>query len=470
MHLLIKELQSYRRNKFLLCVLFAMEALLIFSLFNSYFIHHKNLESTIEAQGKQRKEWLSQGEKHPHMAAHFGYFAYKPVSVLSFFDPGVNAYTGTYNYLEAHRQNDLQFSPVQDSGATVRFGELSVSMLLQIVLPLLIIFMGYSSVNQERSSGILKFAISQGASMRGIVYSKIFSLFISVVILLLPVFLAMLIFLFLESSFRLDALMRWGGLMLSYGLYALIIACITVIVSALNSNRMVSMIILLSIWMGAVVLSPKMITNWADLSYPLPSQHSFNQEVRESIKQGINGHNDKGERAQKLKAELLKKHNVDSVHKLPFNFQGYVMQAGEEYSSKVYDHHFHFLEAQLDKQDKMGSSASLANPFVALRNLSMAFSATDVDAHFSFQRYAENYRRDFVKQMNQDMMYSSTYGDWEYKAGHHLWEKLPAFEYQSLDMFSILKARHLELLSLLIWTLILVGSVFALSSYFKILS
>ncbi len=90
------------------------------------------------AQEMTQKQWLSQGEKAPHSAAHYGVYAFKRQMPLAFIDRGVEAYTGVAVWLEAHKQNDFRYRPAQDQTALARFGELTAALVLQILLPLLI--------------------------------------------------------------------------------------------------------------------------------------------------------------------------------------------------------------------------------------------------------------------------------------------------------------------------------------------
>ena len=47
-----------------------------------------------EYQQHVRKQWLGNPDKHPHRMAHYGYFAFRPKHPLSFFDFGMESYTG----------------------------------------------------------------------------------------------------------------------------------------------------------------------------------------------------------------------------------------------------------------------------------------------------------------------------------------------------------------------------------------
>eukprot|EP01031_Cornospumella_fuschlensis_P027335 gene27335-33020_t len=125
------------------------------------------------AQKEARETWLNQGEKNPHSAAHYGSFAFRPKSEMSFFDFGVDSFTGTNVYLEAHRQNDPKFSAAQDSSSLIRFGEMTVAFVLQMLVPLLIIFLCFNSISQEKEDNTLKLMLSQGVSMSQIAWGKI---------------------------------------------------------------------------------------------------------------------------------------------------------------------------------------------------------------------------------------------------------------------------------------------------------
>ncbi|MEJ7658785.1 MAG: ABC transporter permease subunit [Hymenobacter sp.] len=105
-----------------------------------------------------------QGEKHPHIATPLRHVRVQAQTGLSFFDYGLDAYTGTSVYLEAHYQHEFMFRPAQDYSALIRFGELSGALVLQVLLPLLVIFLCFGAITRERESGTLRLVLSQGVS------------------------------------------------------------------------------------------------------------------------------------------------------------------------------------------------------------------------------------------------------------------------------------------------------------------
>lgn len=106
-------------------------------------LQYKKAEATrIGYQQMVRENWENSPDKHPHRMAHYGFIAFRPKSPLSVFDYGLESYTGNAVFLEAHKQNTTNFSEASLSTAMLRFGEISIAMVLQLLLPLLYFLLG----------------------------------------------------------------------------------------------------------------------------------------------------------------------------------------------------------------------------------------------------------------------------------------------------------------------------------------
>ena len=117
---------------------------------------------------------------------------------------------------------------------------------------------------------------------------------------------------------------------------------------------------------------------------------------------GIDGHNPSGDRKKELEQETLEKYNVNSLTELPVNFAGILMQADEEYGNEVWDKHFGSLYKQLESQKRVYQLTGFFNPFAAIQSLSMGTAGTDMFHHLDFLKQAENYRRIFIKTLNDE--------------------------------------------------------------------
>lgn len=444
-----KELTTVYRSKVILLIAGIIMLLLGVAAWGGYRDYHTDRNIREEAKRVKREQWLHQDPKHPHIAAHFGTFAYKPKTWFSMFDAGLDSYTGAYTYLEPHRQNDFVFKPAEGHGAGIRFGQLTVALVLQLLVPLLIIFMGFASITQERTQGTLRLLLSSGVSFTTLAAGKVLGQFTALLLLLLPALLLTGVF---YAGMAPGAGSDWGWrallLMAVYGSYFLLCTLLTVFISAISKTGGNALLALLAIWITGCIIIPKTAANMGSDRYPLPSHYAFREAIQRDIAQGINGHNTKDERARELEAKLLQQYHVKNVSELPFNFEGYVMQAGEEYSSMVYDKHFHQLQQTLLQQDRFCRLAGMADPYLAVQGLSMALAATDLYTHIDFQQKTEAYRRHFVQQMNEDMMHHSKLGDWDYKASQALYASVPDFEYRLPPLRQVLHHYRSEGLSL----------------------
>ena len=365
------------------------------------------------AQQASRQAWLHQDLKHPHIAAHFGNYAYRQPSSFQVFDPGVTAYTGTSVYMEPHRQNDFLLSKMEETDTGARFGWFTPALVCQLIIPLMIVLMTFNQVSGEKAKGTYSLLLAQGVSTRQLLFGKALAVFIAFfVFITLYCILAALVSAIAEPGAS-PSLVPWIYLWLVYSAYYAAWSLAGIAVSAVSADGTNAISILLLAWIGMNVIVPKLAASVAEDLYPLSTNYAFKKQVAEGIDRGLDGHDSRSQRARWIEDSILKAHHTDSVQHLPFNFEGYIMQRAEEYSSMVYDQNFGKIFTTLSRQQNLQSWASLLSPYLAVRNISMAACDADMRAAIRFQQQAEQYRRSFVQQLNSDMMNHSRYGDWE---------------------------------------------------------
>lgn len=409
------------------------------------------------AKALAREQWLNQGDKNAHSAAHYGTFAYRPKSPLSFLDFGVDNFTGSSIYLEAHRQNNLKFSAAQDSGALMRFGELTAAFVLQMLVPLLIIFLSFNSLTAERENGTLRLLAANGADLRQMAWGKILGISRAVGFAVLPALLIATICLFMTQSRPLGDLGGRGVSLLGfYAFYYFICIAASVLVSAYSTTSRASLVTLLGVWMLVCVILPKLSVNIGSSLYAAPSSYEFYQQIKKDEEAGIDGHNASDKRLDDLKAETLKKYGVDSVQKLPVNWNAIAMQAGEQYTSMVYNKRFGDLQNTFEKQNKISEWTSFISPYMAIRALSMGLSGSDYRSALDFQQKAESYRFQLVQTMNETLEKTTKTGQWDYKHKADTWAKLPDFQMSPLPIVSVLQHYGIAIIALLVWAVAII--------------
>lgn len=387
------------------------------------------------AEETTRRQWLNQGEKGPHSAAHYGVYAFKPQMPLAFVDRGIESYTGSAVWLEAHKQNEFRYRPAQDQTALARFGELTAATVLQILLPLLIILLAFSAFAGERESGTLRQVLSLGVRPSHLAFGKVLGIVGVLALLLVPAVVIGVVALNFaaddgESPTNFARMILLG---IGYLLYLGIFLAAALAVSARASSARLALLALLGFWIVSCLIAPRVATDIARRAYPTPSAFEFTRVMESDIRNGTDGHNPSDKRLDDLKRATMQRYGVSKLEDLPVNFDGIALQAGEDYGYTVFDKHYGNLWTAFENQDRVRQISAALAPQLAVASLSRGLAGTDFAQHRDFARAAETHRRSLIKIINEDVMRNARYGDTTYTAGANLWKQVPEFQYAAPD-------------------------------------
>lgn len=444
-----------------------MAILLIYATYSGISYHDQN-HFRENHQEMARESWEANPDKHPHRMAHFGTFAFRLKHPLSIFDFGIESFTGNAVFLEAHRQNMVNFSEASFSTGLLRFGELSKAMVLSTILPLIIFFLGYSAIVSERENGTLKILLSQGATWKEILAGKALGLAGVSSLFVLPFLLTTLVVLLVEGHAGPDEWVRFGWLSFAYIVFTLILCLLTMVVSATSRSAKNALVKLLGLWLVLVILLPRTAQALGAYFYQTPSKLAFRATIEEEVIQKGDSHDPNDPHFNHLRDSVLQVHQVASIEELPFNYGGFVMSQGEKISTQIYNQHFDDLLNQYRKQNLLMRWLAIVDPYLAIKNLSMALSGTDFETYADFQKQAEAYRYKLAQKMNDlQMKYISAQKVSGSEGSVHVvdraeWKAFPDFTYQSTSGYSALRNEAISLVSLLLWlaiSLILLNSL-----------
>lgn len=357
----------------------------------------------------------------------------------------------------------------QDQTALSRFGDLTPDFILVFLIPLLIILLGFNSISRERESGTLRLLVSQGVKPITLVAGKWLGLFLPIVLLVVPVYVLAAMLLSGVSNFGQFSLGALTLLFAVYLLYYAVFTNLTLLISTLFKKSSLAFVALLSVWIVSCLAMPKITSAIAEELYPYPTQSEFQEQIAVDKKNGLDGHDPWNAASKKLEAETLAKYGVDSVSKLPFNWDGYLMQQGEEHDAEIYFKHYNLLQETYENQTRVYRATAALSPFLPTRFLSMAICRTDYASHWNFADAAERYRIALVGKMNGDMVDNSKTGDWDYLADESLWESVPDFDYQPPAYATVLAANQSNFTTLLIWVLASFAALYVAVSKIKVI-
>ncbi|MDA5192898.1 ABC transporter permease subunit [Govanella unica] len=447
----------------------AIMVLLLLASFLTGFQRYQSLHSIREAaQAKNTEQWLDQDKKNPHTAAHFGNYAYKPQGVLAFFDSGIDNYAGNTIWLEAHKTNFAQNRPAQDNGAVSRFGDLTPAMTLQVLLPLIIILMGFSAFAGERDSGTLRQLLSIGVKNSDLLWGKFIGISAAISLVIVPAVLiggGIMAFVLDSDSSALGA----RGLLLlgTYLAYTLSFMFLTLGVSALARTGKTALVILVGFWAFATFILPKAASDISKIAVPSPTFSEFYKAAKASSAEGLEGAEGRLALPQDVhinmvRKELLAQYNVKSVRDLPVYWVGISMQVLEERDYLIYQKFQGDLRDIFYAQQKLQDYMGVLSPLIPLRSLSMSLSGTGLVDQEQFNQSAQDYRINMIRDMNNELINNTTMKDPLYVAGRETFSKVPPYTYAEPTLGQSLATQTQSLVLLVLWgALTAIFAVFA---------
>ncbi|MDQ3089406.1 MAG: DUF3526 domain-containing protein [Acidobacteriota bacterium] len=406
------------------------------------------------AQAESRESWTNQGERNPHSAAHFGVYAFRPKMPLSLVDSGLDNFTGTNVWVEAHYQNPLRGRLIEDATALQRFGELTAAGVLQLLLPLMIIFLAFDAFAGERTNGTLRQILSLGVSRSQLVAGKTLGFLAVLLLLLIPAVVIGILALALATGgdVLLSSVPRFLLLCISYLLYFVAFIGIALSVSAFAATTRTALIILLGFWIFSCLLAPRIANDLAERIYPTPTAAEFWAGVEKDMKEGIDGHNPANNRTKELEQKILAQYGAAKVENLPINFNGIALDAGEEYGNQVFDKHWRVVWQTYYAQENVQELGGLFAPFLPVRSVSQGLAGTDLAHNEHFTNAVERYRRDFNRFLNINFAENSTTKDgYKYFVNRETWEKSPEFNYIAPNTNWVLSKQIFNLALLFVW-------------------
>ncbi|TAE24093.1 MAG: DUF3526 domain-containing protein [Candidatus Kapaibacterium sp.] len=464
-----KEIADLLRDKRLHWSALALYLLFAIALFSGwqYFTHTAPRHAAAQATSYQH--WLAQGLKNPHSAAHYGFYAYKPVPLMAIVDKGMDEYLGNSVWMEAHKQNNVSNRTAQDVADVSRFGNLTVGFVMQFLLPLVIILLTFNAVSKERESGTLRMLLSTQASGVQVLAGKGVAAFaVLASVILLPMVLASGGIMLLAGSATTSGAQAFAASLPAFAVWTVFLlvsvvlwTALGLVVSASVRESGAALVVLLGVWTLGAFFVPRMSGSLARTLHPTPSAFAFNEQVIFEKANGVDGHNSSDERGKALEARVLKEYGVDSLSQLPVSFAGIALQEGEKSDYLVFDKNYGQLFRTFQRQESVMEALNLLSPVLAAQSLSRSLAGTDTDKHLHFTNNAEQFRRVIMKTMNDDMRDNGVKDkekrDFGYMAGDELWHKIPPYAYTQPSVGFALGNQMLSIISLLAWMTVVVG-------------
>ncbi len=450
------EVRAVTRDGRLPIALIALVTLLTAAILSGRARVEAATQERADARTAAARQWVEQDDKNPHAAAHYGTHAFKPVGTLEAFDPGATPWLGVTLTIEAHRRELASDAPAADATALDRFLTLSPATVLQLLLPLVIIALGFAVWTRERELGTLRQLIGMGVAPSALYLGKTLGFIIVLSIVVVPAGLVTALTLGgPEAAADESSGGRVAWVLLLHLVWVLIWAALTQAVSALCRTSRASLVVLLALWGGVGLVGPRLVVDVAAALAPVPAREAFALSLARSLKDGLPGQ-PRETRIEELTEKRLAAEGFAEADM--FMDVGLLaaleLQAEAAFENEVFDYHFAALDAALERREAIARWLTWLSPYAAMRSVSSGLSGTDTAHHREFAQAAETWRQALVSALNTAFATHAGDKGWDYRAGREVWESTPPMRWSAPAVSGVLATQGPALAALFGWLLL----------------
>ncbi len=378
-----------------------------------------------------RRQWVEQGVRHPHSAAHYGLYAFRPLPAEALLEPGVSEFIGQTQPLETHKRSFPIHAPVDNATPAARMAGLSPSMVALALIPLVLILFGYGALAREREAGTLFQLLASGVAPSDVMLGKLGAL-LALCALLVAGKMAIEVPATLAVGVPPDWV-RFAGMQGLHWVYCCIWVLAILTVSAVSRSSRTALAVLLALWTANTLLLPRVAGSAARLIVREPSVEEFRAAMQRDITTRPDGKPWVEDWSRELQERVLEQYGVGSIEDLPVGYAGIMLKGSDAHYEEVFEKHFANLQRLHKTQETWHLAVSWLGPMIAARSVSQGLAGCDLSHAADFSHAAERYRRMFVEATNDATEKLGRGTGWEVRLGQDDWEAIPAFRYETPD-------------------------------------
>lgn len=354
-----------------------------------------------EVQNQFVEQWLNQGPRLPHAAAHFGLPWVASPPLMTAIEPGVWPYLGEFTQAGAHDMVSFR-SPAMSAGGSLKsLYTVSPVWVLQYLLPLWVVLVSYRLSLEERLLGTERALKALGVhplvQVLGCGLGVCAALFAVVAGLLFATLVAVAPFGGLTSDTVMILLLQGLVAFLSSGV--LIWICLSIPLLIRQPRPVAGLA--LSAWFGLTVLAPAWVNDRARLERIGPSEIELSRVLTQDMERGAYEFGGRRERGETTLQTLLTSLGKGRKEDLPVNFPLFFLMAEDETFNIFVDRRLDAAMQAYRAQDAWRRRWVSASPFAAWQVLSPVLSGTGLVDRIKLTNGLEVHRRRFIRILNR---------------------------------------------------------------------
>lgn len=292
------------------------------------------------------------------------------------------------------------------------FSAVDFAFVVRVVLSLMVIFLGYNSIAQERVQGTLKLILANALPRGKLLWGKFLGgLIVILISLTIAVLIAVLIMVLhpgisVDQALYLRIMAMWGVSALYLGVFF----ALSLLVSTMVQSPSTALLILLQIWIVIIVIYPNVSVILSDHITKLPSREELNQR-----KNALFGPFEREyEQTRKANRETFDSRELDTSIMVK-----YVNVRAKRTNM------FHQVDCdysrQLTHQVHLAQHIAILSPSVLYDSVMKRLACTDIYEYDAFMQGVERHWHKLVEKERKR---------YKYMLSNKKADKLPAFTYQ----------------------------------------
>ena len=405
------------------------------------------------AEGLQNQfinQWLEQGSKLPHAAAHFGMPWVASPPLMTAFEPGIWPWVGEFTYSGAHDMVRFRSAPMASAGSMSALWPVSPVWVLQYVLPLWVVLVAYRLSLDERAWGTERALRALGVhplvQLLGRGLGVCGALLVVLVACALSASAALAPFGGLTADHALIIFIQCGLAFLGAGVLAWIALAVPLLIPQPRPAAGVT----LGAWFLLCAAVPAWTNDRARLERLGPSEIEMARVLVHDMERGAYEFGGRDQRAETTLQTLLTSLGAGRKVDLPLNFPLFFLMAEDETFNIYVDRR---LDAALQiqrAQDAWRRRWASASPFTAWQVISPVLTGTGFVDRVKLANALEVHRRRYIRIMNRQQA-ASLLRDQEAVSDRALWSTIVPFRSDPPAPLNELPAYQREFFLMSIW-------------------
>lgn len=344
--------------------------------------------------------------------------AHRAPSPMQVFVSGLHFDIGRLSGISDFQDIKLIRSPYSDETLFAIFRFIDFAFIVQVVLSLFAILFTYDAINGERENGTLKLTFANSVSRAQYLISKFAGIWLGLIVpLLIPILIGLLLIMILDVPVSGTEWVSIGSFIGLSVLYITFFIGAGILVSSLTQKSSLSFLLLLVIWIGGVLILPRMSIMAAGQLVPVQSVAQLESKQEAFRRARWDQYSSQLSQRWRTRSEEMSGMTDEERQAYRDDKEWEWLEeddaARKQVQIDITDNNRKLIEETDNRkkvQEQLAFNLARISPASSFRLAAMNLAGTDIDMKNRYEESMRAYRDDFVEYTEQKQAESGNQG------------------------------------------------------------